>query len=112
MASAPVGKPDHVFPDGPEILVRLGVTSTSHNGTQPVRFFSLRLSAANPFLTPRGAEAKSSLAYNTVMRAIGQLEKLKVLKEVSEAKRDRVYCAKAILDILEEPARLTPGAVA
>ena len=29
-------------------------------------------------------------------------------KKVSEAKRDRVYCAKAILDILEEPARLTP----
>jgi Fic family protein len=69
----------------------------------------LDMIAANPFLTPRGAEDKLDLAYNTVMRAIGQLEKLKVLKAVSEAKRDRVYCAKAILDILEEPARLTPG---
>jgi len=68
----------------------------------------LDMIGANPFLTPRGAEEKLNLAYNTVMRAIGQLEKLKVLKEVSEAKRDRVYCAKAILDILEEPARLTP----
>ena len=64
---------------------------------------------ANPFLTPRGAEEKLDLAYNTVMRAVGQLEKLKVLMEVSEAKRDRVYRAKAILDILEEPARLTPA---
>lgn len=64
--------------------------------------------AANPFLTPRGAKEKLNLAYNTVTRAIGQLEKLRVLKEVNEAKRDRVYCAKAILDILEEPARLTP----
>ena len=27
----------------------------------------------------------------------------------SAARRDRVYCAKAILDILEAPARLTPG---
>jgi Fic family protein len=71
----------------------------------------LDLIAANPFLTPRGAQDKLDLAYNTVMRAMGQLEKLKVLKEVSEAKRDRVYCAKAILDILEEPARLTPAAL-
>lgn len=64
--------------------------------------------AANPFLTPRGAEKELNLAYNTVMRAIMQLEKLKVLKEVSEAKRDRVYCAKPLLEILEEPAQLKP----
>ncbi len=38
-----------------------------------------------------------------------QLEKMKLLREMSEAKRDRVYCAKVILDILEEPARLTPA---
>lgn len=63
---------------------------------------------ANPLLTPRGAEKQLNLAYNTVARAIGQLEKLGVLMEVSAAKRDRVYCAKALLDILEEPARLTP----
>ena len=68
----------------------------------------LDMVAGNPFVTPRGAQDKLGLAYNTVMRAIGQMEKLEVLKEVSEAKRDRVYCAKAILDILEEPARLTP----
>lgn len=68
----------------------------------------LDLMASNPFLTPRGAEEKLNLAYNTVMRAIGQLEKLNIMKEVSKAKRDRVYCAKALLDILEEPARLTP----
>lgn len=67
----------------------------------------LGMVAGNPFLTPRGAQDKLGLAYNTVMRAIGQLEKRKVMKKVSEAKRDRVYCAKAILDILEEPARLT-----
>lgn len=68
----------------------------------------LDLLGANPFLTPRGAEQKLDLAYNTVMRAFGQLEKLGVVVEISEAKRDRVYCAKALLDILEEPARLTP----
>lgn len=62
---------------------------------------------ANPFITPRGAEQKLGLAYNTISRAIGRLEKLGVVKQVSEARRDRVYCAGALLAILEEPARLT-----
>ena len=34
------------------------------------------------------------------------LEKLGIVKTVSQARRDRVYCAQAPLDILEEPARL------
>jgi ABC-type Mn2+/Zn2+ transport system ATPase subunit len=42
------------------------------------------------------------------MRAIGQLEKRGILKEISGGRRDRVYCAKALLDILEEPAQLQP----
>ena len=36
-----------------------------------------------------------------------QLEKLiKIIKEVSGAKRARAYCAQKLLDILEEPAQL------
>jgi Fic family protein len=61
----------------------------------------------NPFVTPRGAEKHLGLAYNTVMRAIGQLEKYGIVKEVSGARRDRAYCAQKLLDILEEPARLS-----
>lgn len=52
------------------------------------------------------------IAYNTALRGIERLEKARILAEVSEAKRDRVYCARALLDILEEPARLTPMEVA
>ena len=63
----------------------------------------------NPFLTPRGAEQKLALAYNTVMRAIGQLRDQGIVIMTTEAKRDRVFCAKTLLDILEEPARLTPA---
>lgn len=66
---------------------------------------------ANPFITPRGAEQKLNLAYNTVAKAITQLEKLGIVKQVSEGKRDRVYCAEVLLKILEEPARLIPLAV-
>jgi hypothetical protein len=33
------------------------------------------------------------------------------VKQATEAKRDRVYCAQALLDILEEPADLTGNLV-
>lgn len=68
------------------------------------------LLGGNPFVTPRGAEKHLRLAYNTVMRAIRQLEEHGVIKEVSGAKRDRAYCAQTLLEILEEPAQLLPAA--
>jgi len=43
------------------------------------------------------------------MRAIRQLEKQGIVKEVSGAKRDRVYCARKLLEILEGPAQLKPA---
>ncbi|MBP6863846.1 MAG: Fic family protein [Candidatus Didemnitutus sp.] len=66
------------------------------------------LVGSNPFLTPRETERRLGVAYNTVMRAITALEEGGVLTKVGEGKRDRVFCARAILDILEEPARLVP----
>jgi len=73
-----------------------------------VAFRMVDMLGANPFVTARGAEQRLGIAYNTAMRAIGQLEKLGIVKEVSGAKRDRVFCAKKLLDILEEPAQLKP----
>jgi Fic family protein len=66
------------------------------------------LVGSNPFLTPRETERRLGVAYNTVMRAITTLEEGGVLTKVGANKRDRVFCARAILDILEEPARLVP----
>lgn len=66
----------------------------------------VNLLGGNPFITARGAEEKLKVAYNTVVRAIGQVEAAGIVREISEAKRHRVWCAKALLDILEEPARL------
>lgn len=68
-----------------------------------VAFQMLELLGGNPFLTPRGAKQRLDLAYNTVMRAIEQLERRGIVKEVSGAKRDRVYCAKRLLQIFEAP---------
>lgn len=69
----------------------------------------VELLAANPFITAKGAAAKLEVAFTTAQRAIERLERLKIVQQVGDAKRDRVYCANVLLAILEEPARLTPG---
>jgi len=66
------------------------------------------LIAVNPFLTIRGAATQLELAFTTVQRAIERLQQSGIVQQVSGAKRDRVYCAQALLDILEEPANLLP----
>jgi len=65
------------------------------------------LLAENPFWTVKRAAERLSVAFTTAQRAVESLERAGVLKRTSAARRDRVYCARAILDILEEPARLT-----
>src|SRR5208283_1799174 len=68
----------------------------------------VELLAANPFITAKGSVEKLGIAFTTAQRAIERLERLGIIQQAGTAKRDRVYCAKALLDILEEPARLTP----
>ncbi len=68
----------------------------------------LDLLAENPFWTVNGVARRLSVAYTTAQRAVGALVKLGALAPVSAARRDRVFVARAILDILEEPARLVP----
>lgn len=70
----------------------------------------LGLLAANPFVTITGAANQLKLAFTTAQRAIDRLEQNGIVQQVSDAKRDRVYCAQALLEILEEPAHLTPSA--
>jgi Fic family protein len=69
----------------------------------------VELLAANPFITAKGSVEKLSIAFTTAQRAIERLERLGVVQQAGSAKRNRVYCAKALLDILEEPAQLAPG---
>ena len=66
------------------------------------------LLAENPFWTVKRAAERLGVAFTTAQRAIDRLEQARILKRASKARRDRVYCARAILDILEEPARLEP----
>src|ERR1700730_4265956 len=82
------------------------VSGESRNN--PLR--AVELLGANPFLTVKGVADKLAIAFTTAQRAIERLERANIVKRVGDAKRDRVYCATALLDILEEPAHLKQGA--
>jgi cell filamentation protein, protein adenylyltransferase len=65
------------------------------------------LLAANPYVTARRAALQLGVAFTTAQRAIDRLRSLSIVAQVNRAKRDRVYCATALLRILEEPVKLT-----
>ena len=64
--------------------------------------------AENPYCTVKRVAERLGVAYTTAQRAVERLESLSILTQTTDAKRDRVYCATAILEILEEPANLVP----
>ena len=64
---------------------------------------ALRLLVENPFRTVRGIAKALDVAYTTARRAIDRLEEAGIVSLVEPAKRNRVYCARAMLDILEAP---------
>jgi ribosomal protein S25 len=88
------------------------VQHTLHQAAQAVKAAAHKLLrivdllAANPFITATGIAGELGVAFTTAQRAIERLERMGIVKQVTEAKRDRVYCAQALLDILEEPANL------
>jgi Fic family protein len=79
---------------------------SGESSSNPLR--AVELLGTNPFITTKGVAEKLAIAFTTAQRAIERLERAHVVKRVGDAKRDRVYCAIALLDILEEPARLKP----
>ena len=68
----------------------------------------LGMLAENPYCTVRRVEKRLKVAFTTAQRAVERLQAAGILKQVNQAERDRVYCATALLKILEEPARLVP----
>ncbi len=64
------------------------------------------LFAQNPFWTVKRLAESLGVAFTTAQRMIDRLESAGIVARMGEAKRNRVYCARAILEILEEPPRL------
>jgi Fic family protein len=64
------------------------------------------LLAENPYWTIKGVAARLDVAFTTADRTVKKLEELGILRQVGEARRDRVYCAEAIMAILGEAPEL------
>ena len=58
--------------------------------------------AANPFWTVGALAERLEVAYTTAQRAVNRLEALAAVSLAAGERRNRVYCARAILDVLEE----------
>jgi Fic family protein len=63
--------------------------------------------AVNPYLTVNKIADNLKVAYSTAKRGVQKLETEHIVKQVNNSKRDKVYCATDILDILEEPAKIS-----
>jgi Fic family protein len=68
----------------------------------------VELLAENPYWSIKRIAERLQVAYTTAQRAVEKLESMGILAQVTQARRDRLYCAQAVLDILEEPADITP----
>ena len=66
---------------------------------------ALDLFAENPFWTVGGVAGRLQVAFTTAQRAIDRLETAGIVAQVQEGRRNRAYCAEAILDVLEESPR-------
>lgn len=64
------------------------------------------LIAGNPYVTIGRVASGLGVAFTTAQRAVDALVASGVLLPVSDAKRGRVYCARALLNILAEPLQL------
>lgn len=62
--------------------------------------------AVNPFITIKKVAERLGIAFTTAQRAVQKLEALDIVSNITESKRDRLYCATRILDILEEQTKL------
>lgn len=61
---------------------------------------------ANPYLTINKVAKGLGIAYSTAERGVRKLADANIIQQVGGNKRDKVYCATAILSILEEPAKI------
>jgi len=67
---------------------------------------AIELFTENPFWTIKKLAQRLDVAYTTAQRTIDRLVSARIVELTGAAKRNRVYCARAILDVLEEPPRL------
>ena len=75
---------------------RKGLAATK----SPIAMSVLDRVASNPFVTARGLQKDLDISFNTAARTIERLVRTKIVAPVDDRRRDRVYCAEALLKIL------------
>ena len=71
----------------------------------------LRLFVGNPFRTVRRVATELGVAYTTARRAIDRLEEAGIVSLVGSGRRNRVYCARGMLEVLQAPNAVGRGRV-
>ncbi len=69
----------------------------------------LSLLEENPYCAVKKVAEKLGIAFTTAQRGVDKLASLKILKQIDTAKRNRLYCAQQIMDILDEPPSFRPA---
>ncbi|MCX5636897.1 MAG: Fic family protein [Planctomycetota bacterium] len=78
-------------------------------GQKPkVLFDAIDLLAENPFWNVKKLSERLQVAFTTAQRTINVLVEERILSQVDNAQRDRVFCATAIMKILDEPPKIKP----
>jgi len=86
------------------LLDKWKIQAASGGSQTPVKI--VESFAINPYVTIKKITEDLNIAYSSAKRGVQKLEILGIIQQVGEAKRDKVYCATAILDILEEAANI------
>jgi Fic family protein len=68
----------------------------------------IELLAENPFWNTKKLSERLQVAFTTAQRAINMLVERGILSQVDNAQRDRVFCATAIMKILDELPKIKP----
>lgn len=66
---------------------------------------ALYLFAENPYWTATKLADRLGVAFTTAQRALDRLASAGIIAPATRARRNRLFCARAILEILEEPPR-------
>lgn len=67
---------------------------------------ALELFMENPYWTVSGLAERLGAAYTTAQRAVERLELEGIVTQVGDTRRNRVYCARELLTILDAPLHL------
>ncbi len=78
-------------------------------GQKPkILFDVIGLLAENPFWTTKKIAERLEIAFTTAQRAINLLQEKHIISQIDQAQRGKVFCANAIMDILDEAPKINP----